>query len=37
MFICTNCNHSQPKWSGKCPNCESWNTFEERAESAKRP
>ena len=29
-FICTECNYESPKWMGKCPNCDKWNTFEEK-------
>ena len=28
-YICQNCGYSSPKWIGKCPDCESWNTFVE--------
>ena len=28
-FFCQNCGYESAKWSGKCPNCESWNTFVE--------
>ena len=33
MFICTNCNHPSLKWSGKCANCNAWNTLVEKADS----
>lgn len=29
MYICTDCGHSQLKWTGKCPKCDAWNTLEE--------
>jgi DNA repair protein RadA/Sms len=29
IFICTQCGYESPKWIGKCPHCESWNSFEE--------
>lgn len=29
MFICSSCHTSVLKWSGKCPQCDSWNTLEE--------
>ncbi|MBN2333212.1 MAG: DNA repair protein RadA [Deltaproteobacteria bacterium] len=29
FFACSACGHQSPKWLGKCPACESWNTFEE--------
>ncbi len=28
VYICQNCAYSNPKWSGKCPNCETWNSFQ---------
>lgn len=29
MFICSHCGNTSPKWTGKCPKCNEWNTFEE--------
>ncbi len=29
VFICSNCAASAPKWFGKCPSCEEWNTCQE--------
>ncbi|NOX63533.1 MAG: DNA repair protein RadA [Chloroflexi bacterium] len=31
-FICQNCGHLQPKWSGRCPKCGEWNTLVEQVE-----
>ncbi len=28
-FICQNCGTESAKWQGKCPSCNSWNTFVE--------
>ena len=28
-FICQNCGVQSPKWLGKCPSCNEWNTFVE--------
>lgn len=28
-FFCNNCGYESPKWLGKCPGCNSWNTFVE--------
>lgn len=28
-FFCTRCGHESPKWLGKCPACNEWNTFTE--------
>ena len=29
VYICQNCGASSPKWIGKCPSCQQWNTFVE--------
>lgn len=26
-YICMECSYSVPKWEGRCPGCESWNSF----------
>lgn len=28
-YICRECGYKSPKWLGKCPGCNSWNTMEE--------
>ncbi len=28
-FVCQECGYETPKWLGKCPACNSWNTFVE--------
>jgi DNA repair protein RadA/Sms len=28
-FFCQNCGYEAPKWLGKCPSCNEWNTFVE--------
>ena len=33
VYRCQECGHSEPKWSGKCPECGAWNTFVEEAEA----
>lgn len=30
-FICSQCGHGQPSWTGKCPECGAWNTLIEEA------
>ncbi len=38
VFTCTECGGISPKWLGKCPSCNAWNTLEEgRAESTAAP
>ena len=29
IFYCRNCGQDTPKWQGKCPACNEWNTLEE--------
>ncbi len=29
IFVCRECAHTSPKWLGKCPECGSWNSFDE--------
>ena len=28
-FICRECGYESIKWLGKCPDCESWDSFDE--------
>jgi len=28
-YVCTNCGYESLRWIGKCPECESWNSFTE--------
>ncbi|MBI1289017.1 MAG: DNA repair protein RadA [Flavobacteriales bacterium] len=35
QFFCQNCGQSSPKWVGKCPSCNEWNTYVEEVVSAK--
>ena len=35
IYTCTECGGTSPKWLGKCPHCNAWNTLEEgRADTA---
>ncbi len=29
LFICNKCGYESGKWYGRCPECDSWNSFEE--------
>jgi len=29
VFSCQNCGYQAPKWLGRCPDCNSWNSFVE--------
>lgn len=31
-FVCSECGYESPKWLGKCPECNQWNTFAEELE-----
>lgn len=28
-YVCSNCGYESLRWIGKCPNCDSWNSFSE--------
>lgn len=30
VFVCNECGYESAKWMGKCPACNSWNTFFEQ-------
>lgn len=30
MFICQSCGASQPKWLGRCPSCQAWDSLVEQ-------
>ena len=37
-FVCQSCGYQAPKWLGRCPGCQGWNTFvEERVIEEKVP
>jgi DNA repair protein RadA/Sms len=37
-FVCQSCGYQAPKWLGRCPGCQEWNTFaEERVIEEKVP
>ena len=29
VFVCQQCGSEGPKWVGRCPDCEQWNTYVE--------
>jgi DNA repair protein RadA/Sms len=38
QFVCQSCGYQAPKWLGRCPGCQEWNTFvEERIVEEKAP
>jgi len=34
VYVCSQCGHTEPKWTGHCPDCGAWNSF---AEEVVRP
>lgn len=34
-FICNSCGYESPKWLGRCPSCNQWNTFVEEIQEVK--
>lgn len=33
VYVCSECGYQSPKWLGKCPSCNQWNTMEEEIEN----
>jgi len=33
QYACQQCGHTSPKWIGRCPSCQEWNTFVEERTS----
>ena len=36
-YVCQQCGCESPKWLGRCPDCEQWNTFAEEVSAPTRP
>lgn len=37
IFVCQSCGYKAPKWLGRCPDCNAWNSFvEEIAETVQK-
>ena len=34
IFTCQACGYQTPKWMGKCPDCDQWQTFVEESQAA---
>ena len=34
VYVCSACGYEMPRWMGKCPGCNAWNTMEEQAPQA---
>lgn len=37
IFVCQNCGTNSPRWVGKCPACEQWNTYVEEIAPKEKP
>ena len=37
VFVCSQCGAETPKWVGKCPKCNEWNTMTEEVISSSKP
>jgi DNA repair protein RadA/Sms len=35
VFACKECGYNSPKWMGKCPGCNAWNSFVEELDVSK--
>lgn len=35
VFVCQQCGYKSPQFLGKCPECDSWNTFEEEISTSR--
>ncbi len=33
-FVCQECGYESPKWMGRCPSCQNWNTMMEERETS---
>jgi DNA repair protein RadA/Sms len=36
-YVCASCGYSAPKWMGRCPDCGSWNSFNEETPAEEAP
>ncbi|MBZ4660124.1 MAG: repair protein RadA, partial [Desulfacinum sp.] len=37
LYRCQECGYESPKWLGRCPGCQAWNSFVEEAPAASGP
>lgn len=37
VFVCSECGGTSPRWLGKCPHCEAWNTLVETVAESGAP
>lgn len=36
QYVCQECGYVSPRWLGKCPDCEAWNSFTEEVKAPKK-
>ncbi len=36
-YVCQSCGYRSPRWLGRCPNCDAWNSLVEEAGVPRRP
>ena len=34
IYTCSLCGYQSPKWLGKCPDCDQWNSFYEEVKTS---
>lgn len=37
IFVCQQCGATSPRWAGKCPSCEAWNSLVEEVDAGPPP
>ncbi|MES2880071.1 MAG: DNA repair protein RadA, partial [Pseudomonadota bacterium] len=37
VYVCSECGGTSPKWLGKCPSCNAWNTLIESLPESSAP
>ncbi|MCS7236115.1 MAG: DNA repair protein RadA [Armatimonadota bacterium] len=37
QYVCQQCGFRTPRWLGRCPNCDAWNSMVEEVEGPRRP
>jgi DNA repair protein RadA/Sms len=37
VHVCSSCGHEEPRWHGRCPGCEEWNTLVEEPRGRAAP
>src|SRR5712692_1118073 len=37
IFACTECGAQAPKWIGRCPDCNAWNSYAEEVSASPAP